>query len=103
MPSVALRSSIARIAAIVVSRAAPDVLESLLPGHRPDRATFPLDDGHAHMLGHGTFGQVAISMEVTDDPIDAQAEDTAVTESVRNSRMANIDSRIQSGGRISNI
>ena len=74
-PPVALRPSMARIAAIVVSRAAPDVLESLLPGHRPDRTTFPLDDGNAHILGHGTFGQVAISMEVTDDPIDAQAEE----------------------------
>lgn len=75
MPPVALRPSIARIAAIVVSRAAPDVLEPLLPRHRPDRTTFPLDDGQSHMLGHRTFGQVAISMEVTDDPIDAQAEE----------------------------
>lgn len=103
VPTVSFRPSFASVTPIVVSRAAPDVLQPFLAGHRPDRATFPLDDSHAHMLDGGAVGQIAIAMEKADGPSMRKVKNTDVTEPVRYSRMAKIDPRVQSGGRISNI
>lgn len=75
VPTVSFRPPIAGITPVVVSRAAPDVLKPLCLRHGPDRATFPLNDRYAHVLDGGAVGQVAIAMEVADDPIDTQGEE----------------------------
>src|SRR5690554_4378811 len=54
----------AGIAAILIVRRTPDMLDAFLARHRADRAGFAFDDGVAHFDCSAWLRQVAIGMEV---------------------------------------
>src|SRR5258708_28494582 len=59
----ASRPALARIAAIIVMRARPDVLEPFFAGHRAHRPALAVNDGGLHALGRGAIGEVAIAVK----------------------------------------
>src|ERR1700694_2832121 len=64
------RPALARIAAIIVMRARPDVLKPLFAGHGAHRPRLAVDDGRLHALGRGAIGEVAIAVTPAGAAID---------------------------------
>jgi hypothetical protein len=58
------------VAAIGLGGAAPDVLETFFPRHRPHRPALAFDDGETHALDGHIVGKIAVAMKVTDGVVD---------------------------------
>ena len=67
--------ALAGIAAIGVGRAAPDMLEALVAGHRSNRLALVIDDRHPHLLDRRPIRKITITMEMPDAAIDPEREE----------------------------
>ena len=75
--ALAFGKTLAGVAAVVVVRARPDVLEPFLARHRLHRPRLAVDDGRAHAAWRGAIREVAVAVEVALMAVNRQRKEDA--------------------------